>query len=127
MGGSYQRKPNFELQNMESKKSAKVYMEIADNELSRARGLMFRSKIIPILFVFEKKGIFPIHSFFVKDFFDAVYLSKEGQVVEIFRRIPPNTPLVVPQKKADYLLELPCSIFDKLSIREGNMLCWRGI
>ncbi|MCX8198094.1 MAG: DUF192 domain-containing protein [Candidatus Micrarchaeota archaeon] len=119
--------PNFIISNKIRKKSVKVSMEIADNELLRMRGLMFRSKIIPILFVFPKAGLFPIHSHFVRQPFDAVYLSEEGRVLEIFRKIPPNTSLVSPKKKAKFLLELPVEVFDRLEIQEGDLVSWREL
>lgn len=118
------KQPNFAIRNAAKGKSALVYMEIADSSFARMRGLMFREKIIPILFVFDSEGIYPIHSNFVKAPFDAVYLSPEGRVVEVFRKIPPATQLVQPTKKAKFLLELPTEVFDSLSIEEGDIIDW---
>ena len=119
--------PNFVLSNKRSGESAKVYMEIADNDFARMRGLMFRDKIIPILFVFGSDGTYPIHSNFVKAPFDAVYISADGHVVEIFRKIPPATQLVSPKKPARYLLELPTDVFDTLSIQVGDEILWKKL
>ena len=121
---SLPKQPNYTIANSSNGRSAKVYMEIAADEFSRMRGLMFRDQIIPILFTFGGPGLFPIHSHFVKYEFDAVYLSPEGKVVEIFRKVPPNTNLVSPTKVAGYLLELPVDVFDKLKIEEGDSLTW---
>ena len=96
-----------EIENATKKKRVKADLEIADTDFSRMRGLMFRDEIVPILFVFGFDGIFSIHSYFVKKEFDAVYLAADGEVMEIFRRIPPNTALVSPKKKSSFLLELP--------------------
>jgi uncharacterized membrane protein (UPF0127 family) len=119
--------PNFELRNITKKKSAKIHMEVADNEWSRMRGLMFRDKIVPILFEFGYDGLFPIHSYFVKDVFDAVYVTKDHRVAEVFRKIPPSTPLVTPKKNASYLVELPVEVTDRLGIAEGDSLEWKRI
>jgi len=116
--------PNCRLENFTKKISKKAYMEIADSAFSRMRGLMFRDEIIPILFIFDSVGKFPIHSNFVKDVFDAIYLSKEGEVVEMLRKIPPNVQLVSPKKDAAYLLELPVYLTDELKIKEGNVIRW---
>jgi len=112
------------LSNISKKKSLHADVEIADSELSRMRGLMFRKKIIPLLFIFDSEGIFPIHSYFVKGKFDAVYLSCDKAVTEIFRGIPPSTPLMTPKKKAKYLLELPSGMTGKLAIEEGDKMGW---
>lgn len=121
------QKPNFTLLNPTKGKSLAICMEIADTEMERMRGLMFRKKIVPILFVFGYEGIFPIHSYFVVDIFDAIYVAKDGTVNEIYRRIPPSTALVKPKKNSTYLLELPCDMTDRLKIEEGDKLKWKNI
>ena len=71
----------------------------------KMRGLMFRKKIIPILFDFFKDGVYAIHSFFVPGPFYAIYISSSGEVVDKFRVVPKevhrqnSTP-------ARYLLEI---------------------
>ena len=125
--GMAQKKPNYLVANPPKGKSVKILLEIADNELSRMRGLMFREKIVPILFVFGFEGKFPIHSHFVVAEFDAVYLSSGGAVNEIFRKIPPNTTLVSPKKASSYLLELPVEMTDRLQIKVGDRLEWKKI
>jgi len=119
------RKPLCTLSNLSRKKSAQLSLGIADDHLSRIRGLMFRKKIIPILFIFDKEGIYPIHSNFVCAPFDAVYLSEEKKIVEIFRKIAPNTQLVTPKKKARYLVELPVALTDGLCVRVGDRIEWK--
>jgi len=117
----------YEIANAARKKRVSAELEIADTDFSRMRGLMFRDRIIPILFTFGGPGLFPIHSHFVKYEFDAVYLSPEGRVVEVFRKVPPNTNLVSPTKVAGYLLELPVDVFDELKIGEGDSLAWKEL
>jgi uncharacterized membrane protein (UPF0127 family) len=123
---SYGRQ-NFELSNLSKKKSERVHMEVANTGLSHMRGLMFRGRIIPILFEFGYVGRFPIHSYFVVGEFDAIYLSKDGTVVEAYRKIPPSTALVSPQRDAAYLIELPPELTDRLKIEEGDRLEWKEI
>jgi len=114
-----------EIENVAKKKSVKAEMEIADTDFARMRGLMFRDEIVPILFVFGFDGIFSIHSYFVKNEFDAVYIAGDGRVNEIYRRIPPGTALVRPKKKSSFLLELPVKMADALCIEEGDVLRWK--
>ena len=119
--------PNYKISNLSEKKSENTYMEIANTTASRIRGLMFREKIISILFIFDSDDIYPIHSNFVIDKFDAVYLSSNKTVLEIFRKIPPSTQRVTPTKKARYLLELPVDMTDRLNISVGDRLSWKEI
>jgi len=115
------------LSNLTRKKSADAQIEMADNDLSRMRGLMFRPKVVPILFVFGYTGLFPIHSHWCPGEFDAVYLSQARVVVEIFRKIPVGQDRIAPTKPASFLLELPLEITDKLSIKVGDRLEWKGL
>lgn len=118
-------RPPATLANASNGRSEQVNLEVADTPLSRMRGLMFRDKIVPILFKFDSSGKWAIHSNFVKAEFDAVYLSSDGTVVEMFRRIPPNTQLVSPKKDAKYLLELPVELTDSLGIKVGSKIEWK--
>ena len=119
--------PDCILSNLSKKKSEKISLEIADNDFSRMRGLMFREKIIPILFIFGYEGKFPIHSHFVKAEFDAIYVSQDGTVVEVFRRIPPEQDRISPQKDASFLLELPPELTDRLKIGVGDKVEWKKL
>lgn len=96
--------------------------ETASNPISRMRGLMFRTKPAFILFDFYGQGIYPIHSFFVRFDFDAIYLDSEFRVVETFRSVKPYTALVKPNKPARYLLETPEGVCGKHGIVEGSRL-----
>lgn len=127
IGAHMPSKGRHEIANSAKKKSISAELEIADSEFSRMRGLMFRDEIVPILFVFGFDGIFPIHSYFVKGEFDAVYLSRDGRVNEIYRSIAPNTALVSPKKKSSFLLELPPGMAKLLCIEEGDVLRWKPI
>ncbi|MCX8195295.1 MAG: DUF192 domain-containing protein [Candidatus Micrarchaeota archaeon] len=118
-------KPNAVLTNLSKSKSERVYLEVADSDFARMRGLMFRQKIVPILFIFDSDGKHPIHSHFVKSEFDAIYLSSGKEVVAVARRIQPNLSWVEPPKENRYLLELPPELTDRLSIEEGDRLEWR--
>ena len=110
--------------NVSRKKSVHARMEIADSEFSKTRGLMFRKNVIPILFIFNSPGIYPIHSFFVPGVFDAVYLSEKGKTTDVFRNITPGKPFICPTKKASYLLELPSALALKLGIKQGDVVLW---
>lgn len=116
--------PNYLLSNLSNGKSENIYMELAVTPIQQMHGLMFRPRIIAILFIFNSSGKYPIHSNFVIAPFDALYLSENGTVVEMFRKIPPFTQRVSPVKDALYLLELPTGVTDSLSISVGDNLSW---
>ncbi len=84
--------------------------EAVDSAFKRMRGLMFRRKFgKPLLFTFpaESQVECTIHAFFVFFPFDAIYLDGKKRVVDIHEAIRPFTPLVVPKRKAKYLIEAP--------------------
>ncbi len=91
------------VENTQNQKKVECLKALSPFE--KMRGLMFRRKIVPILFDFSKDGIHAIHSFFVAAPFYAVYISSSGEVVDKFRVVPSeahrqnSTP-------ARYLLEI---------------------
>jgi len=125
--GQATKQATFTLTNLSRKKTIHLPLEIADSEAARTRGLMFRKKVVPILFMFPSESLYPIHSLFVPGKFDAVYLDSEGEVAEKFGAIPPNRLLISPKKNARYLLELPCGMAKKLKIKVGDRMAWEKI
>lgn len=102
-----------------------IEIKVADSFFSKLRGLMFRRKVdYGLLFILNKetRSKSSIHSFFVFFKFDAVFMGKEGKVIDIKRKIKPFNPLIVPKKPCKYILELPNGKADELEIEEGNKL-----
>ncbi len=93
--------------------------EMAKSFFEKMRGLMFSGRK-NILFVFDREGIFGIHSFFVFFPFDAVYLDVEKNVVDVIRDIKPFTSYAENTKPAKYLLELT----EKNGLKVGDKLDW---
>jgi uncharacterized membrane protein (UPF0127 family) len=98
---------------------------LADNFLSRLRGLMFRLRFPrTMLFVFPETS--PkrnaIHSFFVFFEFDAVYLDEGKKVVDIYEKVKPFTPYIEPKKPAKYLLELEAGAVKKMKIELADQI-----
>ena len=79
---------------------------VCKSQLSKMRGLMFRPKNYkkPLLFIFEKVGRYPIHSFFCRKFV-AVWMF-DRKVVEI-KIVKPWRFSVTPKEKFNLLLEIP--------------------
>ena len=87
---------------------------------SRTRGLMF-SKPRPLIFVFEKEKIIPLHMLFVFYPIDALFLDKNKIVVEIKENFMPFT-LYSPKKKSKYILELPKDIIRETKAGIGDKI-----
>ena len=75
--------------------------------IQRVLGLMFKSKNAgALIFKFRKPTKGKIHSLFVFFPFVAVWLNKNGQVVDL-RKVKPFTFVVSSKKKYSSLIEIP--------------------
>ncbi len=91
---------------MEAIINGKYRARVAKTIVERAIGLMFSREKKNILFVFDREGYHPIHSFFVPFSFDAIYLNKDWKVVDVISDIKPFSVYICNKKPAKYLIEL---------------------
>jgi uncharacterized membrane protein (UPF0127 family) len=106
-----------------------VTAELAVSEDERARGLMFREKILPdqgMLFVFEAPGL---QSFWMKNTLvalDMIWLDGEKRVIHIAADVPPcrgdPCPSYGPDAPASYVLELKAGVAQENGIRINDRL-----
>lgn len=106
-----------------------VTAELAVSDEERARGLMFRKKILSdqgMLFVFEREDV---HSFWMKNTLvalDMLWLDSEKRVVYIAADVPPCTadpcPSYGPDRPARYVLELASGRAAASGIKVGDRL-----
>jgi uncharacterized protein len=90
-----------------------VSVETVDDDLSRAKGLMFRKSLARdsgMLFIFPSEDIY---SFWMKNTLidlDMIWLNKDLQVVEIKSFVPgcktADCPSYTPKNKAKFVLEI---------------------
>ncbi len=94
------------------------------SEIGKALGLMFRKKIRGrgLVFVFGREKTISIHNLFVFQSIDCLWLDSRKRVVWARENVRPFTPLVVPKKKARYLIELPSGTIKKSGTREGDIV-----
>lgn len=79
------------------------------SQLGKLSGLMFKSRNSPnLLFQFKKPAKHPIHSFFVRFPFLAIWLNQENQVLD-YKIIHPNKLSVKPKTPFTKLIEVPIS------------------
>jgi uncharacterized membrane protein (UPF0127 family) len=99
-------------------------VKICESIFSRMLGLMFRTKIRPLLLQQARESVIAIHMFFVFRRIDAIWLNKNKEIVEIKRSLLPFEPLALSTTHAKYVLELPrygakiLKIEDKLDFLE---------
>ena len=86
---------------------------VCETSFSQARGLMFRKKNLPLLFVFKSVKKRSIHSFFCKPFY-AIWFDGDKIVDEKFVKSWKFS--VLPKEKFDILLEIPVDKAVKLGI-----------
>ncbi len=106
-----------------------VTAELAVTEEERAKGLMFREKLLPdqgMLFVFEREGL---HSFWMKNTLiplDMLWLDSGKRVIHIAADVPPcpaePCPSYGPEIPARYVLELKAGQAAAQGIKVGDRL-----
>ncbi|MCK4670057.1 MAG: DUF192 domain-containing protein [Nanoarchaeota archaeon] len=95
-------------------------MKTATNIFSQTIGLMFRKNIVPICFIFKKEKTHPIHSFFVFNAFEAIYLDANRSVVDI-KTIKPFQLNIKNKAPAKYLIEVPIGWAERNNLSIGKV------
>ncbi len=80
----------------------------------QTKGMMFRKKVVPLVFSFKKEQVVRLHSFFCPGAIDLVLLNEDWLVVELCSEWPVKSSFVS-ENKCMFLLELPVG-----SIAESN-------
>ena len=102
---------------------------IADKHLmcsslwSKARGLMFRLKAVPMLFSFNRLQRNSLHMWFVFFPIDVLYLDAEQRVVEMKERFMPFA-FYTPKRMSMYVIELPTMTIKDKMVSIGDEIEW---
>jgi uncharacterized membrane protein (UPF0127 family) len=101
--------------------------EIADNDASRARGLMYRARLEPgsgMLFIFPEEGHY---SFWMKNMrfaLDMLWISSDGVITDILAQVPPcgedSCPGLEPSGRARFVLEVESGFCAKHGLATGS-------
>ncbi len=104
-------------------------VELADSPYEHSRGLMFRKHLDldkGMLFIFKEEKR---RSFWMKNTLiplDIIWINKDKKVVFISRNSQPCKkdvcPLITPDKRALYVVELNGGISDKIGLKTGNKI-----
>ncbi len=102
-------------------------VEIADDPMERARGLMFRQNLDEdkgMLFVFENSGK---HSFWMKNTLialDIIWIDERGKILHISQNTPPCEsdfcPSYAPEEPSKYVLEVAAGQTRKIGAAMGD-------
>jgi len=104
-------------------------VELAKTDEERMQGLMFRKSLEKnrgMLFIFPGEGIY---SFWMKDTLiplDIIWINQNKEVVFISENTQPckedPCPLISPDKKAKYVLEINSGISKEIGLKVGDRL-----
>jgi len=104
-------------------------VELATNDLERARGLMFRASLAAdqgMLFIFDSPGEYPFWMKNTQIPLDIIWLDEDQKVVFISADTAPcdetNCPSINPQKSAKYVLELNGGAAQRIGLAVGDKL-----
>ena len=110
---------------------AKIDIEIAETNESRAQGLMYRDKMKEnqgMLFIFAKEQM---QSFWMKNTIiplDIIFINAKKKIVNIQKNTTPYSldsyPSIAPAK---YVLEVNAGFTGKYKIEPGDKILWRRI
>ena len=102
-----------------------VHIDVADTVATREQGLSGRADLSEdegMLFVFPEDGSY---GFWMKDMLfsiDIVWISQEGDIVDITSRVSPDTypEAFFPQKPVRYVLELSAGFVERHDVQIGD-------
>jgi uncharacterized membrane protein (UPF0127 family) len=94
------------------------------NILAKTFGLMLKSQIIPLVFIFRKEKIIPIHTLLVRKTIDLVYLNRKLQVVDLKENLIPYR-FYTPKARAMFVIELPEHSIANSNIELGDIVSFK--
>jgi len=107
----------------------KIDIEIADNDLKRERGLMYRDKMKlkqGMLFIFPKEDY---QSFWMKNTtlpLDIIFVNKNSEIIKIHKNTTPYSLESYPSgNPAKFVVEVNAGFTDKFNVVEGDKITWR--
>jgi hypothetical protein len=110
-------------------RSHPVTVEVADDEASRERGLMFRERLEPghgMLFVFDEEGE---HPFWMKNTLiplDMIFIDGVGRVSGVVSRAQPGSLEPRSGGRSRYVLEVPGGWAAERGVKKGDRVRFEG-
>ena len=108
------------------------YIELAETQEQRSRGLMYRETLDQdkgMFFIFDEEKE---HSFWMKNTLiplDIIWINEDKEIVDIKKDVQPcvqeECQIFKPSNKAKYVLELNAGQSEKTNIKIGNRLIFK--
>jgi uncharacterized protein len=113
----------MQLKNATRKKLLASQANVCDTIMSRAKGLMFHTRIKDTAFIlsFSEEQKVALHMFFVFFPIDVLFLDRERNVVEIKKHFMPFTQYMA-EKSSKYVIELPAGTIDATRTIPGDRI-----
>ena len=105
----------MDIKNTTTKTIITKNAKLCKNSFQKSLGLMFSLKPKPLIFIFKKEKIIPLHMLFVFYPIDILFLDKNKTVVEKKENLKPFS-FYTPKKKAMFVIELPRNKIKKTKI-----------
>jgi len=87
----------------------------------QVKGMMFRERVVPLLFRFPNEQHISLHSWFCPDAMDLVFLDESWSVVEVFSEWEKGSSYKNSQP-AMFLLELPVGTVARTNTEVGDVV-----
>lgn len=126
---NFTKEGELTFQNEEGEFKAKIDIEIADDMVERAVGLMYRENMDMnkgMLFIFPEETW---QSFWMKNTvlpLDIIFINKKMEIVTIHKNTTPFSEQSYPSTEpAIYVVEVNAGYTDQFNIFEGDKISWR--
>lgn len=122
--------PSFGKKATAEANGQKINLLIAKSPSDRIKGLSGRKSLAQnqgMLFIFEKKGIYP---FWMKDALislDIIWIDENTVVYIVENTTPKSFTRLTPDREANYVLELNGGQANKLKIQKGTKITFKGL
>ncbi len=104
----------------------KIDIEIADDDIKRAQGLMYRTTMTEsqgMLFIFDKEEEQGFWMSNTRLSLDIMYANKSGEIVKIYRNATPYSEETLPSEfPAMFVVETLAGFCQKYGIAEGDII-----
>jgi len=125
-GNDFNLKGRISFYSEASDSITSIYVEIADNDREREKGLMYRENIpdtVGMLFIYPEEGQ---RSFWMRNTpssLDIIYADSQFRIVKIYENTPPNSDELLPSgDEAQYVVETKAGFCARYGILQGNFL-----
>jgi uncharacterized membrane protein (UPF0127 family) len=100
-------------------------IDVATTHAEHLRGLLGKTNFKPLLFVYRTSEPRAMHMANMKASLDIFWISDEGRIIRVYRRVPPNDRYVYPSgSPVLYAIEAPPGL---LPYRKGKLLNMEAI